>query len=193
MKKLLVLSAAVILVATVNAQTEIASIKEEEANLKGQESVIKKEKREAKKELRKLEDNEVAYPSRVAFISDFGNIPVTGWERTTNYDEATFTKDGQVMTAYYDFDSKLVGTTSHKTFADIPAIAQKYINTKYPGYRNTDVIFFDDNELNETDMRLYGEQFNDADNYFVELKKGNKEIILKVNRWGSVSFFRQLK
>jgi len=193
MKKLLVLSVAVIVVATVNAQTEIASIKKEEADLKGQEAVIKKEEREVRKQLRKLEGKEVAYQSRQAFIEDFGNIPVTRWERIANYDKATFTKDGEVMAAYYDYDSKLVGTTSHKTFADVPAAARKYINAKYPGYRKTDVIFFDDNELNETDMVLYGQQFDDADNYFVSLKKDNKEIILEVNMRGSVSFFKQLK
>ena len=192
MKKLLILSAAVILVATLNAQTDIASVKKEEADLKGQESVIKKEKREARKELRKLEGKEVRYPSKQAFIGDFGNIPVTRWERTANYDEATFTRDGQVMTAYYDYESELVGTTSHKTFADIPAAAQKNINAKYRGYRK-DVIFFDDNELNETDMVLFGYQFDDADNYFVDLRKDNKEIILQVGMSGNVSFFRQLK
>lgn len=193
MKKLLILSTAVILAASVNAQTDIFSIKKEETNLKRQESVIKKEKREAKKEIRKLEGREVSYQSKQAFIRDFGNIPVNEWERTANYDEATFTKDGQVLTAYYDYDSKLVGTTSHTRFADIPSSAQKHINAKYHSYNKADVILFDDNELNETDMMLYGDQFKDADNYFVVLKKDNKEIILRVNMSGDVYFYKQLK
>ena len=53
-------------------------------------------------------------------------------------------------------------------------------------------MFFDDNEWNETDMILYGNQFADADNYFVELKKDNKEIILQVNPIGNVSILKQL-
>ena len=194
MKTLLIFSAgAVILTATVNAQTSIASIKNDEATLKYRESVIKKEKREDREELKKLKGKEVSYKSEQAFQNDFGNIPVVQWERTAHYDEATFIKDGQLATAYYDVDSKLVGTTSPKTFADIPATAQKYINAKYQGYSKTNVLFYDDNELNETDMILYGDQFDDADNYFVELKKDNKEIILQVDMRGNVSFFKQLK
>jgi hypothetical protein len=87
----------------------------------------------------------------------------------------------------------LVGTTSPKTFTDIPVTAQKYINAKYRGYSKTNVLFFDDNELNDTNMILYGDQFDDADNYFVELRKNNKEIILQVSMNGEVSFFKQLR
>jgi len=194
MKKLLILSTgAIILIATVNAQTSIISIKNDEVSLKRQESEIKKEKREDKKELKKLIGKDVSNRSKQAFRSDFGNIPVNKWERTANYDEATFTKDGQVITAYYDADSKLVGTTSNKTFADIPAAGQKYINAKYADYSKINVVLFDDNEFNETDMIMYGNQFDDADNYFVELKKGDKDIILQVNMSGDVIFFKELK
>jgi hypothetical protein len=97
------------------------------------------------------------------------------------------------MKAYYDAEAKLVGTTTQKTFADLPVVAQKEINKKYKGYRTGDVIFFDDNEKNETDMIMYHMQFDDADNYFVDMKKDAKEIILKVDMGGSVSFFKQLK
>lgn len=193
MKKLFVLSVVVLLIVTVNAQTDAASIRKDEAKLKKEQFIIKKEKKVERKELRKLEGKEVGSQSKQAFYSDFGNITVSKWERTANYDKATFTKDGQAMTAYYDFDSKLVGTTSHKTFADIPASAQKQIDAKYQGYTKADVIFFDDNEINETDMIMFGNQFDDADNYFVDLKKDNKEIILHVNMSGDISFFKQLK
>ena len=186
-------AAAVLLTVTVNAQTDVASIKKDEAKLKNERSIIKKEIKEEQKKLRKLKGKEVSSQSKQAFYGDFGNIPVTKWERTANFDEATFTKDGLVMKAYYDADSKLVGTTTHKTFADIPASAQKEINKKYQGYTKGDVIFFDDNELNETDMVMFGNQFDDADNYFVDLKKDNKEIILQVNMGGDVSFFKQMK
>jgi hypothetical protein len=193
MKKLLILSAVVILATTVNAQSEVATVKTEKSTLRHEESAIKKEKKAERKELRKLEGKQVSYQSKQAFIGDFGKIPVSKWERTSNYDEATFTSDGQVMKAYYDADAKLVGTTSHKTFADLPAAAQKYINAKYHGFSKADIIFFDDNELNETDMVMFGTQFDDADNYFVDLKKDNKEIILEVTMSGEVSFFKQIK
>ena len=75
-------------------------------------------------------------------------MPVSKWERIENFDKATFTKDGKEISAYYDYDAKLVGTTMHKTFADLPATSQKTINEKYPGYSKVDVVLFDDNEVN---------------------------------------------
>jgi hypothetical protein len=194
MKNLIILSAAIfIITASANAQTSEAIAKHDIKLTKKQEHEIKKEKKEERKELRKLEGNEVNNQAKLSFNNDFGNIFVTKWKRSKNFDEATFNNKGEIMTAFYDFDAKLVGTITKKTFADLPANAQTLIDKKYNGYSKESVLFFDDNELNETDMVLFGSQFKDADNYFVELKKGNDKIILKVNMNGEVSFFKQLK
>lgn len=193
MKKLLFLPAATFILASViNAQPSEESIKTDIKTQAREESIIKKEKREEKKELRKLEGKEASYQAKQQFYSDFGDIPGTQWERTLNYDEATFTKDGEILKAYYDDGGKLVGTTAHKTFEEIPSAAQKYINSKYQGYIVKDVILFDDNEFNETDMMLYNRQFEDEDMYFVELEKAGKKIVVDVNPSGVVSFFKEL-
>jgi hypothetical protein len=193
MKKLFVLTAATFFLAvTMNAQNP-SVVKNNIKKDKMMEKTAKTEKKEERKALRKLEGNQVSYQSKQAFINDFGNIPVTSWARTDYFDEATFTKDGKVMKAYYDGTSNLVGTTSHSTFDQLPGAAQKYINAKYAGYTKGDVIFFDDNELNETDMVMYGEQFDDADNYFIDLKKDGKEIMLRSDMSGNVTFFKQIK
>ncbi len=52
--------------------------------------MLKHEKKDEKEELRKLKGEEASYQSQQAFIADFGNVPVIKWERTNNYDEATF-------------------------------------------------------------------------------------------------------
>ena len=41
-------------------------------------------------------------------------------------------------------------------------------------------------------MILWGIQFDDADNYFAELSKGTKKLVVKVSPEGSVSFFKNL-
>ena len=193
MKKLIVLSAMTfVLAAAGNAQTNEASLKNEIKTDKKEESAIKKEKQKEKKELRKLEGKEVSYHTQDQFARDFGDIPGVKWTRSAYYDVAVFTKDGQTSKAYYDYDSELVGTTTLKTFEDIPLKAQNYINQKYKGYSKDAIILFDDNELNETDMIMYDQQFEDADNYFVELNNGSKRIVLQVDMKGNVSFFRQL-
>jgi hypothetical protein len=194
MKTLISLSAVTLLLAaSVNGQTNEASVKNDIASLNKQESVIKKEKKEEKKDLKTFKGTEVNYQARQQFIEDFGDINGTRWERTNYYDKATFNKNGQVMSAYYDIDANLIGTTMDKTYADLPVKAQKSIDSKYGSYSKEAVIFFDDNELNEADMILYNQPFEDEDNYFVELQKDNKGIILKVNMNGDVSFFKQLK
>ena len=77
------------------------------------------------------------------------------------------------------------------TIADLGKTAE--IKKKYPGYKVENVIFFDDNEANDTDMMLYGIQFEDADNYFVELSKNNQTLVVQVNPFGEVFFFKQVR
>ncbi|MCX6240168.1 MAG: hypothetical protein NTY07_21945 [Bacteroidia bacterium] len=185
MKKLAILSMAFLFVVSVS-------------NLQAQESkkeVKKEEKKEAKAErkaLRILEGSEVSVASKNSFNADFGALPNVIWQRSQNFDEATFTKNGQKMTAYYDFESKLVGTTSNITLSDAPSNVQKVIKDKYKNYKIGPVIFFDDNEANQTDMLLRGIQFDDEDNYFAELTKGNSTIMVRVDSEGRVYFFKKL-
>lgn len=163
-------------------------IKEAKKEVKKEKQVLKAEK----KELRKLEKGDVSYQSKQEFYSDFGDVKDAQWKRSDYFDEVTFTKDGQSMKAYYDSQSKLVGTTSHKKFEDLPISAQKEIKSKYKNYTIKSVMLFDDNEANDSDMLLYGAQFEDSDNYFVELIKGDSGIVLQVTPEGNVFYFTKL-
>jgi hypothetical protein len=136
--------------------------------------------------------SEASYQSKESFISDFGDIPDVTWQRGDYFDEATFTKNGISYTAFYDYDASLVGLITDKSFEDLPANARSFIGQKYSGYSVKAVKFFYDNLENETDMNLFGKQFEDEDNYFVELKKDNKEIVVQVDPEGYVYFFKAL-
>jgi hypothetical protein len=156
-------------------------------------NTAKKEAKAERKELRKLEGAEVSTLSKSSFLSDFGNLSDAVWRKSEVFDEVTFTTDGKEETAFYDNDASLVGTTSVKTFDDLPYKGQLEIKKKYKDYTTGPVIFFNDNnEANETSMLLYGIQFDDEDNYFVELQKGPSRIIVRVNSGGQVFFFKQL-
>ena len=193
MKKLILSMVAFISFSSlVNAQ-DPATLQNDIKTLDKQESALKKEKKEKKKELRKMNGQEVNYQAKENFISDFPKIADVKWMRKDYFDEASFTKDGKATIAYYGHDGKLVGTTSIATFADLPANAQKHINEKYKDYIKGSVIFFDDNEFNDMDMLLYGLQFDDEDNYFVELMKNNTKMILRVRPDGDVFYFTTLK
>ena len=159
---------------------------------KAQMKGSKKELKSERKELKKLKGSNVSELTKTHFYTDFGDVPNVDWKRIDTFDQASFTQNGQKMKAFYDEDANLVGTTSVKSFADLPEKGQKEIKTKYKGYTPGPVIFYDDNEVNETDMILYGTQFDDADNYFVELTKGAEKIIVMVNPTGYTSFFKKL-
>ena len=151
------------------------------------------EKKVERKALRKLEGSVTSEFVKKAFYTDFGNIPDVVFARRDFMDEATFTKDGQETTAYYDYHGQLVGTTSIVPFDKVPLAGQLEIKKKYPNYKVESVIFYDDNEANDTDMVLYGIQFDDADNYFVKLSGKDKNLVLQVNSSGEVFFFKELQ
>ncbi|WP_428229911.1 hypothetical protein [Flavobacterium sp.] len=154
----------------------------------------KKADQTQRKALNKLNGNDVSNLSKNQFSIDFGKTAKDPkWQRMTNFDEVTFTNNGKKITAFYDEDSKLVGTTQEKNFTDIPAKAQTEITKKYKDYQKGIVLLFDDNEDNDTDMVIYGQQFDDEDSYFVEIKNSSKKIVLQVSTSGEVSYFADLK
>jgi len=163
---------------------------------KADKEKTKETKKEVKTErvaLKKLEGSTVSTVAKSNFNSDFKKAKNVEWKRVDTFDKATFTnKDGEKMSAFYDIDGNLVGTTQFKTFADIPENGQKEIKKNYKDYTIGQVVFYDDNEASDTDMILYGIQFEDQDNYFVELSKASKKIVLQVNPEGAVFFFKDL-
>lgn len=189
MKKIMIVPVALLLAgASLNAQSSSASIAK--ANMDKKEA--KAEKKEARKELRKLEGNEVGNLTKTHFYEYFGDVH-PNWRRTAYFDEGSFVKDGKPITAYYNNSSELVGTTSPADFSALTMKAQDEIKKRYSDYTIDRVILFDDNEATESDMILYGSVISDEDNYFVELTKGNKTIILKVTTEGDVSYFTEKK
>lgn len=155
---------------------------------------VRKERHEQKITLRALEGKDVNALSKQQFAVDFGNVPNVTWSREMYFDKAAFTDDkGRHVSAFYDENGALVGTTRPASFDELPAAGKKEIMKHFSNYADAPVIFFDDNEENETDMILYGMQFDDADNYFIELKdKKDKPIALKVDMSGNVSFFADM-
>jgi hypothetical protein len=167
---------------------------------KTQNKESKKEVKETKKELKresaalkKLEGNNVSSVAKNNFSTDFGNMSNVKWKRLGTFDEATFTKNGKEMKAFYDYDGKMIGTTSVITFDDLPVTGQTEIKTRYKDYSVAKVVFFKDNIANQTDMILYGIQFDDVDCYFVELKKGTDKIVVKAKPDGEISYFTIMK
>jgi hypothetical protein len=162
---------------------------------KADKEKVKETRKEMKAEripLKKLEGNVVSSEAKRNFNADFARATDVQWLRKGEFDEVSFTYNNKKLKGYYDSEGKLVGTTQDATFAEIPAKGQEEIKTKYKDSTIGPVVFFDDNELNETDMILWAVQFDDKDLYFVELIKGMSKIIVMCNLEGQVTFFKQL-
>ncbi len=126
------------------------------------------------------------------FSKDFPNAKNVSWN-FGQFVEARFFDNDVSKTAYYDDDDNLVGTTNEVDVTALPEKARDHINKVYPDYTIERVVFFDDNEANNTDMSLFNQSFEDEDNYFPLLSNGSKQIILQVSPKGEVSFFGNFK
>lgn len=192
MKKLfLLLAATLTLSALTNAQS--TDVKKEVKSEKQDQKAARQDIKKDRKALRKLEGSEVSYQAQQSFAADYPKAAGATWKRDGAYDRVAFTQDGNTMAAYYDINAKLVGTVTDKKYEDLPATAREYIAKKYGDYTRGPVIHYDDNESNDTDMILYGTQFEDQDNYFIELTKNGKTDVLQVNPEGEVFFFATVK
>jgi hypothetical protein len=184
MKKIFLVGGLFLLGATVTfAKDRISRKERKEARI---------EKREARKELRWAVDrSEVSIASKNQFAIDFPDANNVGYIRTKNFDEMTFLQGKKKLRAYYDYHSQLVGTTQQVAFTNLPKSGQSDILKHYPDYTISNVIKYRDYGDNEEDIELYGRSF-DTDNYFVELKKANEQIIVQVDLSGNVSYFASL-
>ena len=153
----------------------------------------RKERKEMKIERRNLRNSEVAYMTEEQFTADFPGAIDISYERSKWFDEVNFTLNGVRQKAYYDINSELVGTTHKELYSDIPLSAQNDIKKWWGNYQVKEVILFHDNEENDSDMIMFGQAFEDADNYFVSLEKGAKTIVLKVSPQGIVSYYTQIR
>ena len=168
-------------------------IKEKIKETKEELKIEKEELKTAQKERKRLEGSDVSNSTKGSFSEDFGINTNVEWKRTDYYDVATFTDDSNLKKAYYDFSSQLIGTTWYVNFTDLPARGQKEINEKYGDYAIGEVVFYDDNESVDVDFFIFESQFKHEDNYFVELTKDSKHIILRVDSEGDVHFFKNIK
>lgn len=163
--------------------------------LRNEKKQVKKDERSVRRENRAFRKEEVSDLTIQRFKSDFPNAKDVGYMVGTNFDEVVYSQDGKDYIAYYNVNGELVGTTTHASLSDLPEVAQKEITRNYlnRGYSTDRIILFDDNELVPTDMWLYERSFDDEDNYFIELSKLDKKLVLQVDMRGNVSFFKDLK
>jgi hypothetical protein len=187
MKKSIILSGTFLLALTLFSMLPQTSVAGGKAT--NEEKIELKLERKA---LREAALNNVSMASKNSFYEEYGDVKDVVWQKTQNFDEATFTLNGQKMTAYFNADAFLVGTTSARSFDELPGKSQSKIKSLYPDYKIARVFYFDNQSADASELLIDGMPLNDEDNYFVELKKDSHKIILKVDPLGETSFFKQI-
>jgi hypothetical protein len=143
--------------------------------------------------------NAVSAFTRNQFASDFPDATNIHFEKTNDFDEVNYSQKGRKTTAYYDNNNELLGTLRNRSLRDLPANAQKEIAGEYPKYTVVRVVRFNANSDNESyiennsELPFYKDSPENSSHYFVELKNGNKTIVLMVGLSGGVSFFTTMK
>lgn len=121
----------------------------------------------------------VSYTVINKFNNEFVRANDVKWKVSANLQKATFTLDGVKMSAFYNLAGEYMGATQTVQFKALPAKAKVEIGQKYEGYFAKEVIRLDAND--------------DTTVYFVDLKKGNDELLVRVTPTANVYFFQTVK
>lgn len=148
-------------------------------------------KREDKKRRKEKDALEVSSAVMNSFYSQFPNAEIVNWSKIKGYAVADFYSGNSERMAFFDFNNQLVGTGKYISFNRLPKNSIKEIKKNYNNYASDSVIQYNDNELNDNDLNLFGITL-DSDGYYALMKdKSNgKEIVLQITPQGGVSFAR---
>jgi len=124
----------------------------------------------------------VSYTAEAKFTADFVGAKNVVWEVTSTFQKAHFILDDTKMTAFYNLRGEYMGVTESVQFKALPTNAKKEIGVKYAGYQAVDVIKLDT-----------GDNGFDSTLYFVDLKKDDKEVLVRVTPAGAVYLFQNVK
>ena len=119
------------------------------------------------------------------FAADFSDVKDAVWTVSSTSQKATFVLNAIEYTAFYDLQGEFLGTTNRVSYdIVIPAEAKETIAKKYDGYEVSEVIKF-----------AYAGKDNDVSPivYFIDLKKGDKEVVLRTSPGEAITFYKQVK
>ena len=129
-------------------------------------------------------EENVSYAVLNQFNAEFKGAKEAAWTVTSQSQKVSFVLDGVKMTAFYSLAGDFLGTTTTVDYKVIPAEEQKEIASKYADYKVTEVIKYQNDGSNP-----------DVDNltYFVDLKKADSEVVVRVTPGEGVRFFKKVK
>ncbi|HXB33373.1 MAG TPA: hypothetical protein VNV35_08125 [Puia sp.] len=109
-------------------------------------------------------DNVVTQQARDAFKKDFATASNIRWEQKNNFLKATFSLNGQILTAYYFSNGDLQAVVRNITSDQLPINLLTSLRKDYTEYWITD---------------LFEISSNGETSYYVSIENSDKKIVLK--------------
>ncbi len=123
-------------------------------------------------------DNVVTQQARDAFKKDFATASDIRWEQKSNFLKATFSLNGQILTAYYFSNGDLQAVVRNITSDQLPINLLTGLRKDYSEYWITDLF-----EMSSNGMTTY----------YVSLENSDKKIVLKSDDLSSWEIYSKEK
>ena len=107
---------------------------------------------------------------------EFANAKNVEWKVTPNYIKASFSWNGQQLEVFYNEAGETIAQSRMINENSLPLRAQQIIQKKYPGYKITEAI-----EYNNAESGI---------SYYISLTKDSEKQILEISAQGDVSLYR---
>ena len=127
----------------------------------------------------------VSYTVVNKFAADFPNAKDITWTVNNNFQRADFVLEDVKTSAFYNLQGEFVAITEDVTAKAVPAAAAKEITEQYNGYTVDHVIVLQNN----TEFNPEAEETA----YFADLKKGNKEVLVRITPDAHIEFYQEVK
>ena len=114
---------------------------------------------------------------QASFKENFSAATDISWKQTENYNEATFTIDGQVLTAYYNETKHPFAVSRNITPLQLPLLLLGDIKRNYAGYWISGLF----------ELLIDGHS-----EYYITLEKAGKKIVMKSDDSGRWSEYTSL-
>ena len=109
-------------------------------------------------------DNNINESVLNAFSHQFEKATDVSWTKTSDYYKATFTWNGQVITAFYGAAGESLAVSRNILPSELPIVLQTDLSEDYSGYWIADLFEYTTTESNK---------------YYITMENADKKIILE--------------
>ncbi len=113
------------------------------------------------------------------FASTFSKAKNVSWNSNGKFDKVTFELNNETVTAFYNEDGDLIGTSKKVSFDKLPKAALELITTQYtfPEYQVMECIEFSSDDS--------------AKKYYTSFATEDETVVLEIMETGRVSVFSE--